>query len=159
MFVGLFYRYYFGHYSEESAACISPPVAQPHSTHQESFAHNYCVEFSNARINQFNDGFFPYASRLWNSHLFFVFLASFNLPYFKRQVYHHLRNQMARFFFFFFFLINFFLHIPYITIPFFRYFLRDTYSLKGAIYLFCVPIHKKKKKMITDRVCSCLEIN
>ena len=48
--------------------------------------------------------FFPSTSRLWNS-LPSVFPASFNLPSFKRQVYHHLRDQMA------FFLL-----------PFFRYF-------------------------------------
>ena len=55
---------------------------------------NYCVELSNARINWFSDGFFPSASRLWNS-LPSVFPASFNLPSFKRQVYHHLRDKMA----------------------------------------------------------------
>ena len=57
---------------------------------QPSFAHNYCVELSNARINRFSDGFFPSTSRLWNSLPSSVFPASF-----KRQVYHHLRDQMA----------------------------------------------------------------
>ena len=62
-------------------------------------------------VNRFSDGFFPSTSRRWNSLLSSVFQASFNLPSFKRQAYHHLRDQMA----------IFFLHI-YITIPLFRYF-------------------------------------
>ena len=55
----LFYRYYFGHCSDELAACIAPPMARPRSTRQATFAHNYCVELSNARINRLSDGFFP----------------------------------------------------------------------------------------------------
>ena len=58
-------------------------------------AHNYCVELSNARINQFRDGFFPSTSHLWNSLPSSVFPASFKLPSFKRQVFRHLRDQMA----------------------------------------------------------------
>ena len=91
----LFYRYYFGHCSDELAACIPPPMARPCSTRQATFAHNYCVELSNARINRFSDGFFTSTSHLWNSPPSSVFSASFNLPSFKRQVYHHLRDQMA----------------------------------------------------------------
>ena len=98
--LSLFYRYYFGHYSDELAACIPPPMARPHSTRQATFAHNYCVELSNARINRFSDGCFPTTSRLWNSLPSFVFLASFNLHSFKRQVYHHLKDQMAFFFYY-----------------------------------------------------------
>ena len=93
--LSLFYRYYFGHCSDELAACIPPPMAWPRSTRQATFAHNYCVELSNARINQFSDGFFPSTSHLWNSLPSSVFPASFNLPSFKRQVYRHLRDQMA----------------------------------------------------------------
>ena len=70
-------------------------MARPRSTRQAIFAHNYCVELSNARINRFSDGFFPSTSHLWNSLPSSVFPASFNLPSFKRQVYHHLRGQMA----------------------------------------------------------------
>ena len=62
--LSLFYRYYFGHCSDELAACIPPPMARPRSTRQATFAHNYCVEFSNARINWFSDGFFPSTSHL-----------------------------------------------------------------------------------------------
>ena len=91
----LFYRYYFGHCSDELATCIPPPMARPRSTRQATFAHNYCVELSNARINRFSDGFFPSTSHLWNSLPSSVFPASFNLPSFKRQVYHHLRGQMV----------------------------------------------------------------
>ena len=94
----LFDPYYFGHCSDELAACIPPPMARPRSTRQATFAHNYCVELSNARINWFSDGFFPSTSHLWNSLPSAVFPASFNLPSFKRQVYHHLRDQMAWFF-------------------------------------------------------------
>ena len=97
--LSLFYRYYFGHCSDELATCIPPPMAWPRSTRQATFAHNYCVELSNARINRFSDGFFPSTSHLWNSLPSSVFPASFNLPSFKRQVYHHLRGQMAWFFF------------------------------------------------------------
>ena len=93
--LSLFYRFYFGHCSDELAACIPFPVAWPRSTWQATFAHNYCVELSNARINRFIAGFFPSTSRLWNSLPSSVFPASFNLPSFSRQVYHHLRNQMA----------------------------------------------------------------
>ena len=46
--LSLFYRYYFGHCSDELAACIPPPMARPRSTRQATFAHNYCVELSNA---------------------------------------------------------------------------------------------------------------
>ena len=98
--LSLFYRYYFGHCSDELATCIPSPMARPRSTRQATFAHNYCVELSNARINRFSDGFFPSTSHLWNSLPSSVFPASFNLPSFKRQVYHHLRGQMAWFFFF-----------------------------------------------------------
>ena len=49
--LSLFYRYYFDHCSDELAACVPPPMAQSRSTRQATFAHNYCVELSNARIN------------------------------------------------------------------------------------------------------------
>ena len=65
--LSLFYRYYFGHCSDELAVCIPPPMARPRSTCQATFAHNYCVELSNARINRFSDSFFPSTSHLWNS--------------------------------------------------------------------------------------------
>ena len=93
--LSLFYRYCFGHCSEELAAYIPPPITQPLSTRQATFAHNYCVKLSNARINRFSDCFFPFTSRLWNSLPSSVSLASFNFPSFKRQVYHHLRDKMA----------------------------------------------------------------
>ena len=38
--LSLFYRYYFGHCSDELATCIPPPMARPCSTWQASFAHN-----------------------------------------------------------------------------------------------------------------------
>ena len=94
----LFYRYYFGHCYDELAACIPPPMARPHSTRQASFAQATTIvrKLSKARINRFSDGFFPATSpppfgTLPSS----VFLTSFNLPSFKRQVYHHLKDQMA----------------------------------------------------------------
>ena len=93
--LSLFYHYYFGHCSDELATCIPPPMAQPRSTWQATFAHNYCVELSNARIDRFSDGSFPSTSCLWNSPPSSVFPTSFNLPSFKRQVYHHLKDQMA----------------------------------------------------------------
>ena len=48
------------------------PMSRPRSTLQASFAHNYCVELSNARINQFGDGFFPSTTHLWNSPSFCI---------------------------------------------------------------------------------------
>ena len=39
-------------------------MARPRSTRQATFAHNYCVELSNERINRFSDGFFPSISHL-----------------------------------------------------------------------------------------------
>ena len=78
--LSLFYCYYFGHCSDDLAACIPPPMARPHSTRQATFAHNYCVELSNARINRFSDGFFPSTSHLWNSLPSAVFPASTFLP-------------------------------------------------------------------------------
>ena len=146
--ISLFYHYYFGHCSDELAACIPPPMARSSSTCQATFAHNYCVELSNARINRFSDGFFPSSSRLWNSLPSTVFPASFNLPSFKRQVYHHLRDQMACFFF----LILLFLDILqncfilYITLLFL--FSKDADSRRGALCPFRVPINNKKKIMI-----------
>ena len=71
--LSLFYHHYFGHCSDELAACIPPAMARPHSTRQASFAHNYCVELSNARINRFSDDFFPFTSCLWNSPIFCIF--------------------------------------------------------------------------------------
>ena len=93
--LSLFYRFYFGHCSDELATCIPPPMARPRSTWQATFTHNYCVELSNARINRFSDGFFPSTCRLWNSPPSSVFPASF-----KRQVYHHLRDQRHDFFYY-----------------------------------------------------------
>ena len=92
--LSLFYRYYFGHCFDELAACIPPPMARPHATRQASFTHKYCVELFNARISRFSDGFCPSTSRLWNSLPSSVLLTSFNLPSFKRQVYHHLWDLM-----------------------------------------------------------------
>ena len=96
--LSLFYHHYFGHCSDELATCIPPPMARPRFTRQATFVHNYCVELSNARINRFSDGCFPSTSYLWNSPPSSVFPASFNLPSFKRQVYHHFRDHKACFF-------------------------------------------------------------
>ena len=140
--LSLFYRYYFGHCSDELATCIPPPMARPRSTRQATFAHNYCVELSNARINRFSDGFFPSTSHLWNSLPSSVFPASFNLPSFKRQVYHHLRGPDGMIFFFIT-LFRYFIQLFYYTSFLFS---RDADLRKGTLCPFCVPIHKKKKK-------------
>ena len=63
-------------------------VLDPQAVFEDAFRHP--VELSNARINGFSDGFFPSTSRLWHSLPSSVFL-----PSFKRQVYHHFRDQMA----------------------------------------------------------------
>ena len=111
---------------------------------------------TNSRINRFSDGFFPSTSRLWNSLPSSVFPASFNLPPFKRQVYHHLRDQMAWIFFYYHFgcFINLFYSFHCLSFPS----LRDADSRKGTLCPFCVPIHMKKKKKENNsslgRMCS-----
>ena len=142
--LSLFYRYYFGHCSDELATCIPPPMARPRSTRQATFAHNYCVELSNARINRFSDGFFPSTSHLWNSLPSSVFPASFNLPSFKRQVYHHLRGQMAWFFFFFITLFRCFL------LTLFRYFIQLFYYTSFPFFKGC----RLEKGHIVPVLCS-----
>ena len=71
------YRYYFGHCSDELAACIPPPMTRPRSIWQATFAYKYCVVLSNVKINQFSDRFFPSTSCLWISLPTSVFPASF----------------------------------------------------------------------------------
>ena len=142
--LSLFYRYYFGHCSDELATCIPPPMARPRSTRQATFAHNYCVELSNARINRFSDGFFPSTSHLWNSLPSSVFPASFNLPSFKRQVYHHLRGQMAWFFFFSITLFRWFL------LTLFRYFIKLFYYTSFPFFKGC----RLEKGHIVPVLCS-----
>ena len=83
----LFYDRYISHCTDKLATCIPPPLAQSPSTRQASFAHNYCAEVSNAKINWFSDGFFPSASHLWNSLASSVFrLPSISLPSEGRSV-------------------------------------------------------------------------
>ena len=123
----------------ELATCIPPSMSRPRSTRQASFAHSYCVELSNVRINRFSDGFFLSTSCLWNSLPSSVFLASVNLPSFKRQDYYHLGTRWHDFFFFFFLCICFILFIAFLF-----HFLRDANSTKGTLCPFCVPIHKEK---------------
>ena len=79
----LFYCYYFGYCSDELAACILTRMGRPHSTCHMSFAHNYCVELSNARINQFSDACFLLLYFLQNFFPVSVFLAFLNLPSFR----------------------------------------------------------------------------
>ena len=135
--LSLFYRCNFSHCSEELAACIPPPMARPRSTRQASFAHSCCVELSNERINRFSDSFFPSTPCLWSS-LPSVFPASFNLSFFKRQVYHHLGTRWHDFFitvFRYFMFLFYSFHCLSFPFP------RDADSRKGALCPFCVPIH------------------
>ena len=104
------------------------------------FFSNYCVELSNARINRLSNDVFPSTSCRWNSRPSSVFPASFNLPSFKTQVYHHLRDQMHDFFLLPFLHI---LQICFILITFFFHFLKDTDSRKGTLCPFCVSTQKK----------------
>ena len=110
----------------------------PHGRHP--FAHNCCVELSNARINRFSDGFFPSTSRLWNSLPSNVFPASFHFPSFKRQVYHHLRDQMAFIYLFIFFFLAF-LDILFIffilSVAFLFLFLRDAILRRAHVPVLC----------------------
>jgi len=90
--LSLFYRYFFGRCSVELADCVPLPLARPRVTRQASSSHNYCVEVVNARINRYNDCFFPSTSKLWNSLPASVFPNSYNIFSFKRNVCRHLRN-------------------------------------------------------------------
>ena len=136
--LSLFYRYYFGHCSEELAACIPPPMAQPCSTRQASFAHSCCVELSNARINWFNDDFFHSASCLWNSLPSSVLPASFNLSS-KGMSITTLGTRWHDFITLFRYFIFLFYSFHYLFL-----FLSDADSRKGTLCPFCVPIHVVK---------------
>ena len=141
--LSLFYRYHFGHCPDELAACIPPPMARPRSTRQATFAHNYCVELSNARINLFSDGFFPSTSRLWNSLPSAVFPASS-----KGRSITTLGTRWHNFFYYSFrYFIKLFYSLHYTSFLFSR----DADSRKGTLCPFCVPIHKKKKKNDTSK--------
>ena len=93
--LSLFYRYYFGRCSDELAACIPPPMAQPRFTRQASFAH-IC---QNSPMQELigsvmvSSLLLPAFGNL--SLLLYFRLTSTFLPSFKRQVYRHLRDQMA----------------------------------------------------------------
>ena len=78
--LSLFYRYYFGHCCDELATCIPRPMAQPRSTWQASFAHNYCVELSNARINRFSEMIVMVSSLLLPAFGTLSLLLYFRLP-------------------------------------------------------------------------------
>ena len=127
--LSLFYRYYFGHCSDELAACIPPPMAQPLSTWQATFAHNCCVELSNARINRFSDGFFPSTSCLWNSP-FFCILSTF-LPSKGRSI-TTLGIRWHEFFF----------------IALFRYFIKLFYSFYCVSFPFLKGCRLKKGRIV-----------
>ena len=102
--LSLFCRCYFGHCSDELATCIPPPMARPRSTRQATFAHNYCVELSNARISRFSGGFFPSASTFGTLSLPLCFrLPSTFLPSKGRSI----TTLGARWHDFFFFIILF----------------------------------------------------
>ena len=96
---------------------------------------------------RFSDGFFPSASRLWNSLPSSVFPVSFNLPSFKRQVYHHLMDQMAWFFLLPFLDIFIFLFYSFhcLSIPF----PKGCRLEKGHIVpVLCSHSQKKKKNYV-----------
>ena len=90
--LSLFYRYYFGHCSEELVGCMPSPLRRPRETRQTTSSHRYSVEVCNPRIDRYNDCFFHSTSLLWNSLPASVFPKSYNLSIFKRQVYRSLRN-------------------------------------------------------------------
>ena len=90
--LSLFYRYYFGHCSEELAGCVPPPLARPRNTRRATFAHRFSVEMCNPRVDRYSDCFFYSTSLLWNSLPDSVFPTTYNLSLFKRQIYRHLRG-------------------------------------------------------------------
>ena len=75
--LSLLYCYYFVHCSGE--------LARPLSIRQASFAHNYYVELSSARINQFSESFFPSSSCLWNCLPFFSFSNFLQPPFLQKE--------------------------------------------------------------------------
>ena len=131
---------------------------------------HYCVEVSGAGINRFSDGFFPSAPLLWNSLPASVFPASFNLSSFKRQVYHHLRDQMAwNFFFLLLPILDIWWICLLLLITFLFLFLRDADWWKGtycasSVFSFIKKEKRKRKKhpyfvsltwSLTHLVCCC----
>ena len=115
---------------------------------------NYCAELSNARINRFSDGFFPSTSHLWNSlYLLFFQFPSIFLPL-KRKSITTTGTRWHNFFFYIYILLFsfivilsffFFVTCHYLPLPF----LRGADVKKGTMCLFCVPIHRKEKKITT----------
>ena len=96
------------------------------------------------RINRFSDGFLPSTSHLWNSLPSAVFPASFNLPSFKRQVYHHLRDQMHDFFFIT--LFRYFTIVLFFTLHFFSFSQGMQTRERAHCARSVFPFIKKKKK-------------
>ena len=90
--LSLFYRYYFGFCSRELAACVPPPLARPRNTRQAAASHDYCVAIGNSRVCRFDNCFFPYTSKLWNSLPSHVFPNNYDLAHFKKHVFHFLKN-------------------------------------------------------------------
>ena len=99
---------------------------------------------------RFNDGFFPSSSLLWNSLPSPVFPASFNLPSFKRQVYHYLRVQMA-----WFFLSS----IYQCILHFFKCFSNLFYSYHCLPFLFLKGCRLEKKKQKKHEMREYLDVN
>merc|ERR1712002_99920 len=93
----------------ELASCIPPPLERPRNTRQASNAHRYSVSIANSRINSFDNCFFPYTSKLWNSLPESVFPDLYYLSSLKRQAYRHLRGGLNFFMLRNLFLVIFFL--------------------------------------------------
>ena len=111
----IFHCYYFGHCSDELAACIPPTMAQPHSTSHLSttILWNFSMQES---ISSVMLGFLHSTSSLQNSLPASVFLASLTILSFRRWVYQHLRGQMAYSF------VSSYFPIYVLQCPFFSYF-------------------------------------
>ena len=136
--LSLFYCYYFGHCSDELAACIPPPMAQPRSTQRASLAHNYCEEL---------------ISSVMVSSLLLPTFGALSLLLYFRHPSTFLPSKEGMIFFILPFLNI--LSICFILFTVFLFlFLRDTDSRKGTLCPFCVPIHRKKEKKNLNKTCA-----
>ena len=145
--LSLFYHCYFGHWSDELAACIPPLMARPvpHGRH-----HLSTTILWNSPMQELI-GSVMVSSLLLPAFGTLSFLLYFRLPStFLPSKGRSITTLGTRWHDFFYYLFRYFIILFYsfhcLSFPF----LRDSDSRKGTLCPFCVPIHKKKK--LTKRV-------
>ena len=107
-------------------------MARPRSTRQTSFARNYCVELSNAKINRFCDGFFPSTSRPLELPRFFR-ISGFLRPSFLPSKGRSIITLGTRWHDFFYYPFRYFMNLFYSFHCLFLSFLKGCRLEKGHI--------------------------